>query len=92
MVNKSERTVREPGDQIKIDRHVALVKDLVTSDVGDSPIHFCAISSDIATSKNKAPVAGIPVVSVKIGDRNYYGYAIWDPVLVLFPFHSIKKS
>ena len=49
VVNKSERMAREPEDQIKVDPQVALVKDLVTSNVEDSPIHFCVVASDIAT-------------------------------------------
>ena len=40
VVNKSERMAREPEDQIKVDPQVALVKDLVTSNVEDFPIHF----------------------------------------------------
>src|SRR3954462_10992078 len=73
IVNKSERRTDEPEDHIKVDRQVALVKDLVTSDTLDSNIFFCAISTNLVTAKNKGPISGTPVVSVKIGDHNYYG-------------------
>src|SRR4051812_5958969 len=72
-MNKSERRTDEPEDQIKVDPQVAMVKDLVTNDVFDSNINFCAISTNIVTAKNKSPISGTLVVSVKIGDHNYYG-------------------
>ena len=68
VVNKSERA-REHDDEIKIDPKVALVKDLVTSNVEDSNINFCAVSTNLVTAKNKGPISGTPVVSVKIGDQ-----------------------
>ena len=82
---------REPEDQIKVDPQVALVKDLVTSNVEDSTINFCAIASDIATSKNKAPVAGTPVVSVKIGDHNYYGLCDLGSSATTIPFSLYQE-
>src|SRR3954470_11227633 len=50
-----------------------MVKDLVTSDIEGSSISFCAIATNIVTTKNKGPISGTPVVSVKIEDHNYYG-------------------
>src|ERR1041385_6903123 len=73
IINKSKRIIDEPEDQIKVDPQVALVKDLVTNDVLDSNINFCVVSTNIVTTKNKGPISGTPVVSVKIGDHNYYG-------------------
>ena len=73
IINKSERTTDEPEDLIKVKPQVALVKDLVTSDVSDSDINFCAVSTNLVTAKNKGPISGTLVVSVKIGDHNYYG-------------------
>src|SRR3954463_14281233 len=73
IINKSERRTDEPADQIKVDPQVAVVKDLVTNDVLDSNINFCAVSTNIVTTKNKIPILGTPLVSVKIGDHNYYG-------------------
>src|ERR1044071_8213090 len=60
-------------DQIKVDPRVALVKDLITNDALDSNINFCAVSTNLVTAKNKGPISGTPVVSIKIGDHNYYG-------------------
>ena len=67
------RRTEEPEDLIKVDARVAVVKDLVTNDVSDSNIIFCVVSTNIVTSKNKSPITGTPVVSVKIGDHNFYG-------------------
>src|SRR3954463_15750952 len=50
-----------------------MVKDLVTNDVLDSNINFCVVSTNIVAAKNKGPISGTPVVSVKIRDHNYYG-------------------
>src|SRR3954468_3057330 len=73
ILNKNGRTTDEPEDMIKVKPQVALVKDLVTSDIEDSIISFCVASTNIVTTKNKGPISGTPVVSVKIGDHNYYG-------------------
>src|SRR4051812_17939036 len=72
-MNKSKRRIVETEDQIKVDPRVALVKDLITNDAIDSNINFCAVSTNLVTAKNKGPISGTPVVSVKIGDHNYYG-------------------
>src|SRR3954469_12092195 len=69
IINKSERTTDEPEDLIKVKPQVALVKNLVSSDIEDSTISFCAVSTNIVTAKNKGPISGTPVVSVKIGDH-----------------------
>ena len=49
-----------------------VIKDLVPNDVSDSIINFCVVSTNIVTTRNKDPISGTPVVSVKIGDHNYY--------------------
>src|ERR1041385_4953270 len=67
IMNKSERRTYEPEDLIKVDPQVAMVKDLVTNDVSDSKIIFCGISTNIVTAKNKSPISGTPIVSIKIG-------------------------
>ena len=81
----------EPEDQIKVDPQVALVKDLITDDVEESSIHFCAVASNIATSKNNAAVSGVPVVSVKIGDHNYYGLCDMGDSLSVIPFSLYQE-
>src|SRR3954469_26024960 len=73
IINKDGRTADEPEDLIKVKPQVAMVKDLVTSDIEESIISFCAVSTNIVTAKNKGPISGTPVVSVKIGDHNFYG-------------------
>src|SRR3954469_20953526 len=73
ILNKNGRTTDEPEDMIKVKPQVSMVKDLVTSDIEESTISFCAVSTNIVTTKNKRPISGTPVVSVKIGDQNYYG-------------------
>ena len=70
IINKSERRTDEPEDMIKVDPQVAVVKDLVTNDVSDSIINFSVVSTNIVIAKNKRPISGTPVVSVKIGDHN----------------------
>ena len=92
IMNKSEIRTDEPEDLIKVDPQVAMVKYLVTNDVSDSKIIFCVISTDIVTAKNKSPISGTPVVSVKIGITTIMGFAIWDPVLALFLIHSTRRS
>src|SRR4051812_47977810 len=56
IINKSERRTDEPEDQIKVDPQVAVVKDLVTNDVLDSNINFCAVSTNSVTAKNKGHI------------------------------------
>src|SRR4051812_45723750 len=72
IINKSERMTDEHEDLIKVKPHVALVKDLVSSDIEDLIINFCVVSTNIVTAKNEGPILGTPVVFVKIGDHNYY--------------------
>src|SRR4051812_29996966 len=73
IINNSERRTDEPEDLTKVDPQVAMVKYLVTNDILDSKINFCAVSTNIVTTKNKSPISGTTVISVKIGDHNYYG-------------------
>ena len=86
ILNKSERTTDEHEDLIKVDPQVALVKDLVTSNIEDSNINFCAISTNLVTAKNKGPISGTPVVSVKIGDHHYYGLCDLGSSASVIPF------
>src|SRR3954468_11314224 len=62
IINKSGRTTDEPEDLIKVKLEVALVKDLVTSDVEDSTISYCAVSTNIVTAKTKCPISGTLIV------------------------------
>src|SRR4051812_24815281 len=90
IINKSGRTTDEPEDLIK--PQVALVKDLVTSDVEDSTISFCVVSTNIVTAKNKGPISGTPVVSIKIGDHNYYGLCDLGFSVSAIPFSLYQET
>src|ERR1043165_6662170 len=63
-----------------------MVKDLVTSDIEESIISFCVVSTNIVTAKNEGPISGTPVVSVKIGDHNYYGLCDLGSNVSAIPF------
>src|SRR3954469_25049793 len=97
ILNKNRRTTDEPEDMIKVQAQVAMVKDLVTSDIEESTISFCAVATNIFTARNKGPISGTPVVSVKIGDHNYYGLCDLGSSVSAIPFtlyqeimHEIK--
>ena len=91
ILNKSERTTDEHEDLIKVDPQVALVKDLVTSNIEDSNINFCVVSTNLVTAKNKGPISGTPVVSVKIGDHNYYGLCDLGSSASAIPFSLYQE-
>src|ERR1041384_7783402 len=86
ILNKNERTTDKPGDTIKVQPQVAMVKDLVTSDIEGSTISFCAVATNIVTARNNGPISGTPVVSVKIGDHNYYGQCDLGSSVSAIPF------
>src|SRR3954463_13009029 len=54
ILNKNGRTTDEPEDTIKVQPQVAMVKDLVTSDIEGSTISFCAVATNIVTAGTKA--------------------------------------
>ena len=91
ILNKSERTTDEHEDLIKVDPQVALVKDLVTSNIEDSNINFCVVSTNLVTTKNKGPILGTPFVSVKIGDHNYYGLCDLGSSASAIPFSLYQE-
>src|SRR4051812_43754713 len=91
LLNKSERRTDEPEDQIKVNPQVALVKDLVTNDVLDSNIIFCVVSTNLVTAKNKGPISGTLVVSVKTGDHNYYGLCDLGSSVSAIPFSLYQE-
>src|SRR4051812_27688642 len=63
-----------------------MVKDLVTSDIKESTISFCVVATNIVTARNKGPISGTPVVSVKIGDQNHYGLCDLGSSVSAIPF------
>src|SRR3954471_21795921 len=68
-----------------------MVKDLVTSNIEESIISFCVVSTNIVTDKNKGPISGTPVVSVKIGDHNYYGLCDLGSSVSAIPFSFYQE-
>src|SRR3954462_13963853 len=76
---------------IKVKPQVAMVKDLVTSDIEESTVSFCVVSTNIVTTKNKGPISGTPVVSVKIGDHNYYRLCDLGSSVSAIPFSLYQE-
>src|SRR3954466_961381 len=91
ILNKNGRTTDEPEDLIKVKHQVANVKDLLTSDFEESLLVFFAVSTNIVTTKNKGPISGTPVVSVKIGDHNYYGLCDLGSSISAIPFSLYQE-
>jgi hypothetical protein len=52
---------------------VAIVKDLVTKDVGDEHVIFCEDAINIISHPNRRRKTSAPIISVRIGDHCYYG-------------------
>ena len=76
VVNKSYIRTPKPTEQIKVEPSVSMVKDLLVVNIYGHVIYFCAEAARIAKPDEKGkhrPVVGMPVVSVKIGDRCYHG-------------------
>src|SRR3954462_8782752 len=91
ILNKNGRTTDEPEDLIKVKPQVAMVKDLVTSDIEESIINFCVVSTNIVTAKNKGLISGTHVVSLKIGDHNYYGLCDLGSSVNAIPFSLYQE-
>jgi hypothetical protein len=73
MLNKSTKKAIEPDEQITIKSPVAIVKDLVTKNIGDEHIVFCEDASNIVSHPSRPRKTSVPVISVRIGDHCYYG-------------------
>jgi hypothetical protein len=73
VLNKTTKKATEPDEQITIKSPVAIVKDLVTKDVGDEHIVFCEDATNIVSHPNRCRKTSVPVISVRIGDHCYYG-------------------
>jgi hypothetical protein len=59
--------------QIIIESPVAIVKDLVTKNIGDEHIVFCEDASNIVSHPSRSRKTSVLVLSVGIGDHCYYG-------------------
>jgi hypothetical protein len=73
VLNKTTKKAVEPDEQITIKSPVAIVKDLVTKDVGDEHIVFCEDASNIVSHPIRRRKTSVPVIFVRIGDHCYYG-------------------
>jgi hypothetical protein len=74
VLNKSTKKAVEPDEQITIKSHVAIVKDLVTKDVGDEHIVFCEDATNIVSHPSRHRKTSVLVISIRIGDHCYYGF------------------
>jgi hypothetical protein len=70
--NKSTKKAVEPDEQITIKSLVAILKDLVTKDVGDEYIISCEDATNIISHPKRCRKTSVPVISVRIGDHCYY--------------------
>jgi hypothetical protein len=73
VLNKSTKKAIEPDEQITIKFPIAIVKDLVTKNVGDEHIVFCEDAFNILSYPSRRWKTSVPVISVRIGDHCYYG-------------------
>jgi hypothetical protein len=71
--NRSTKKAVELDEQIIIKSPVAMVKDLITKDVGDEHIIFCEDATNIISQPKMPRRASVSVISVRIGDHCYYG-------------------
>ena len=72
MVHRSKTRTPTPPEQIKVEPSIAMVKDLLANNIDGHVIYFCDEAARIARpdAKNKhRPIVGMPVISLKIGDR-----------------------
>jgi hypothetical protein len=72
VLNKSTKKAVESDEQITIKSPVAIVKDLVTKNVGDEHIIFCEDTSNIVSHPSRRRKTSVHVISVRIGDHCYY--------------------
>jgi hypothetical protein len=73
VLNKSTKRAVEPDEKITIKSPVAIVKDLVTKNVGDEHIVFCEDGSKIVSHPSRPRKTSVPIIAIKIGDHCYYG-------------------
>ena len=69
VVRKSNTRTYTPPEQVKVEPNIAIVKDLLSDNIDGHVIHFrdetARIAKPCAKDKQR-PVAGMPVISVKI--------------------------
>jgi hypothetical protein len=91
VLKKSAKKVVEPDEQITINSHVAIVKDLVTKNVEDEHIVFCEDASSIVSHPSRSRKTSVPVLSVRIGDHCYYGLCDIGASSSVIPFELYRE-
>ena len=91
VVNKSGKRAKKPHEQIKIEPSVAIVKELVSENVGDEYIIFCEDASNVVFHPTKSRKSSVPVLSVKIGDHCYYGLSDIGVSSSVIPYDIYKE-
>jgi hypothetical protein len=91
VLNKSTKKAIEPDEQITIKSPIAIVKDLITKNVGDEHIVFCEDASNIVSHPSRPRKTSVPVISVRIGDHCYYGLCDIGASSSAIPFELYKE-
>jgi hypothetical protein len=91
VLNKSTKKAVEPDEQIIIKSPVAMVKDLITKDVGDEHIIFCEDATNIISHPKRPRRASVPVISIRIGDHCYYGLCDIGASLSAIPIELYRE-
>ncbi len=76
MVRTSNTKTPTPPEQIKLERSIVMVKDLLADNIDGHVIYFYDETARIAKpcAKDKPrPVVCMTVISIKIGDHCYHG-------------------
>ena len=94
MVCKSNARTPTPFEQIEVEPSIAIVKDLLVDNIDGHVIYFCDEAARIAkldTKSKHRPVAGMPVVSVKIGGHCYHGLCDMGASVSAIPYTLYKE-
>jgi hypothetical protein len=67
------------------------VKDLVTKNVEDGHIIFCEDASNIVSHPSRPRKTSVPMLSIRIGDRCYYGLCDIGTSSSAIPYELYKK-
>jgi hypothetical protein len=90
VLKKSAKKAIEP-EQIIIKSLVAIVKDLVTKNVGDEHIVFCEDASNVVLHPSRSRKTSVHVLSVRIGDHCYYGLCDIGASASAIPFELYRE-
>ena len=70
---------------------MAIVKELVSKNVGEEYIIFCDDASNVVSHPAKPRKASVPVLAVKIGDHCYYGLCDIGASSSVIPYELYKE-